>query len=296
MLNNGGTRHWISEMEVPYVVRGDQWVGYDDEQSLRLKVDFAKSKGLGGIMVWSLDNDDFTGNGCGKGKYPLLRAINDQLNSATRQTTTQSPMTTTQRMTTSRPYNPTTHVNPINPFNPVTATHQIATSQAFNCFGRVSGFYADPNSCTHYFICVGGKNFGVDCATGLHFNPVTKYCDWPANAHCQPGQVNAGTTARPTTTQRPYTTHPFIFFTTTQRPLPTTHAQTILNLGASANAFCQNKADGLYRDPSNCGQFYQCDMNLGFHEPCPPGLVFNEALAECDYPYKVPQCLNYHYP
>lgn len=37
-------------------------------------------------MVWSLDNDDFTGNGCGKGKYPLLRAINDQLNSATRQT------------------------------------------------------------------------------------------------------------------------------------------------------------------------------------------------------------------
>lgn len=25
-------------MEVPYAVRGDQWVGYDDEQSLRLKV------------------------------------------------------------------------------------------------------------------------------------------------------------------------------------------------------------------------------------------------------------------
>ena len=113
------------------------------------------------------------------------------------------------------------------------ATHHIATSQTFNCFGRVSGFYADPNSCTHYFICVGGKNFGVDCATGLHFNPATKYCDWPANAHCriQPGQVTAGITARPTTTQRPYTTHPFFFFTTTQRPLPTTHTQTRPNLG-----------------------------------------------------------------
>lgn len=38
MLKNGGIRHWIPEMEVPYAVRGDQWVGYDDEQSLRLKV------------------------------------------------------------------------------------------------------------------------------------------------------------------------------------------------------------------------------------------------------------------
>lgn len=38
MLKSGGVRHWITEMEVPYVVRGDQWVGYDDEQSLRYKV------------------------------------------------------------------------------------------------------------------------------------------------------------------------------------------------------------------------------------------------------------------
>lgn len=56
MLNNGGTRHWISEMEVPYVVRGDQWVGYDDEQSLRLKVNIfftggSRSGGGGGSKV-----------------------------------------------------------------------------------------------------------------------------------------------------------------------------------------------------------------------------------------------------
>lgn len=38
MLKSGGTRHWIPEMEVPYVVKGDQWVGYDDPQSLKLKV------------------------------------------------------------------------------------------------------------------------------------------------------------------------------------------------------------------------------------------------------------------
>lgn len=105
MLKYGGVRHWIPEMEVPYLVKGNQWVSYDDQESLKRKVnlfsimnsyslmfadyivnfivclnqvDFVNSKGLGGIMVWTLDLDDFTGS-CGDGKYPLLRAINQEL-------------------------------------------------------------------------------------------------------------------------------------------------------------------------------------------------------------------------
>ena len=42
MLKTGGTRHWIPEMEVPYVVKNDQWVGYDDPESLKKKVIFMK--------------------------------------------------------------------------------------------------------------------------------------------------------------------------------------------------------------------------------------------------------------
>ncbi|KAJ3653205.1 hypothetical protein Zmor_012469 [Zophobas morio] len=69
---------WDDEQKVPHKVNGDQWVGYDNVESVKLKIDFANEKGLGGAMVWSLDTDDFKGI-CGE-KYPLLKAINENLN------------------------------------------------------------------------------------------------------------------------------------------------------------------------------------------------------------------------
>lgn len=51
-LNSGWTRIWNSENQVPYAFSGNQWIGYDDMQSLKLKVDFAKDKKLSGLMFW----------------------------------------------------------------------------------------------------------------------------------------------------------------------------------------------------------------------------------------------------
>ena len=44
MIKTGGTTHWIKEQEVPYVVKGDQWVGYDNPKSLTIKVRFNVSE------------------------------------------------------------------------------------------------------------------------------------------------------------------------------------------------------------------------------------------------------------
>jgi len=46
------------------------------------QVDYVKQEQFGGIMVWALDLDDFSGM-CGQGKYPLLNAIVNELSAST---------------------------------------------------------------------------------------------------------------------------------------------------------------------------------------------------------------------
>jgi chitinase len=76
MLRNGASYVWDDEMKVPYAVQGDQWVGFDDERSIRNKMHWIKDNGYAGAMIWTVDMDDFTGTICGGDvKYPLIGAM-----------------------------------------------------------------------------------------------------------------------------------------------------------------------------------------------------------------------------
>ncbi|KAI0398768.1 chitotriosidase-1 [Xylaria palmicola] len=49
------------EAAANYIVYGDnkdQWISYDDAKTLKQKVDWADEVGLGGVMIWSVDQDD----------------------------------------------------------------------------------------------------------------------------------------------------------------------------------------------------------------------------------------------
>jgi len=72
-----------SKAYAPYASKGTDFINYDDEESIALKVNrLVRRKGkphLKGIMIWALDFDDFN-NVCNTGKYPIWQAAIDALN------------------------------------------------------------------------------------------------------------------------------------------------------------------------------------------------------------------------
>ncbi|CAK9808295.1 CHIT1 [Anthophora plagiata] len=151
-----------SQQRVPYAFKGNQWVGYDDAQSVREKVNFAKSLDLGGIMMWSLETDDFRGT-CGQ-QYPLLSAVNDAL----------------------RGYipgpSPTERPNPTpGPIPPTSAPQPPPSSDV--CTRE--GYVRDPHDCSIFYYCqnVNGKYVKntFHCPAGLAFDPSFNGCNYREN-------------------------------------------------------------------------------------------------------------------
>ncbi|XP_055604600.1 probable chitinase 2 [Uranotaenia lowii] len=54
---------------------GDQWATFEDAKTVGMKARYVRDKGLGGIMFWTVDTDDFHGD-CNNEAYPLLLAAN----------------------------------------------------------------------------------------------------------------------------------------------------------------------------------------------------------------------------
>ncbi|KAL1501790.1 hypothetical protein ABEB36_007051 [Hypothenemus hampei] len=76
-------KFWDSESATPFAIRDTQVITYDDEKSIDEKIKFAMEKNLAGIMVWSVDTDDFQGD-CtvdeeNPQNFPLMRAINKSI-------------------------------------------------------------------------------------------------------------------------------------------------------------------------------------------------------------------------
>lgn len=55
-------------------IDGKKWVGFDGVESLKEKISYVESHGLGGVMPWTIDYDDYDGKWCGQ-KWALLGGL-----------------------------------------------------------------------------------------------------------------------------------------------------------------------------------------------------------------------------
>ncbi|KAJ2949330.1 hypothetical protein O0L34_g6283 [Tuta absoluta] len=233
----------------PYAYRGNQWVGYDDIDIVRKKAEYVAENGLGGIMFWSIDNDDFRGTCHGK-PYPLIEAAKEayivKLGSTDNSIVTDRPRSSTVRSTSNRrrnrPRSSTTTTTTeravaakssnkrksASSITSTTPTWNIVTPEPpttpdpgsdFKCTDE--GFFPHPRDCKKYFWCLdsGPSNLGIvahqfTCPSGLFFNKAADSCDFARNVLCKkPGATTKAPTTKPTATTTTTTS------TTTRKPV-----------------------------------------------------------------------------
>ncbi|PVD32658.1 hypothetical protein C0Q70_08103 [Pomacea canaliculata] len=179
LARHGWRSVWIEDQKVPYAYGGDQWVGYDNVDSITIKVQQIINRyDLGGAFVWSVEMDDFS-NHCGYGPYPLLRAIKTTMDGGyVGQTVTTPrplvpfiPFTATpppfNLFTTRQPYipRPSTYIlnptpQPQTPHYPAnqpsmdTMSKPVMVFPSTDCKRLGQGIFADPTACGQFFYCV----------------------------------------------------------------------------------------------------------------------------------------------
>ncbi|XP_071748228.1 uncharacterized protein Cht6 isoform X3 [Lepeophtheirus salmonis] len=174
----------------PYAHHDNFWVGYDDIDIVREKAYYVAEEGLGGIMFWTIDNDDFRGN-CHNEPYPLIEAAKRALYSST---------TSVQSSRSDRPRSLSNNRGVTTPSPPTTPSSE----PSFVCTDE--GFFPHTKSCKKYYWCLEAAGVGMvahtfTCPQGLFFNSLTDGCDFKRNVECGDKSTKEEVKVEDTTTE-----------------------------------------------------------------------------------------------
>uniref|UniRef100_A0A182Y9P9 Uncharacterized protein n=1 Tax=Anopheles stephensi TaxID=30069 RepID=A0A182Y9P9_ANOST len=77
VIRSGWNIFYDTVAQMPFAVRGNQWMSYENTNSIGVKMDFVREKRLGGVILQHVDYDDFRGF-CGS-QNPLTNYISQRL-------------------------------------------------------------------------------------------------------------------------------------------------------------------------------------------------------------------------
>ncbi|XP_058860131.1 acidic mammalian chitinase-like isoform X1 [Acipenser ruthenus] len=167
-ISQGATQAWDAPQDVPYAYKDNLWVGYDNEKSFNIKVQWLKQNNFGGAMVWTIDLDDFSGTFCNQGKYPLINTLKTALGTGSTGCTAPA-----------NPLPPVTQA-PAQPNPPSGGGSSGGSSSGGSgfCAGKANGLYPDASNKNHFWDCVNGETYNQHCGAGLVFDTSCSCCNW----------------------------------------------------------------------------------------------------------------------
>uniref|UniRef100_A0A6G1SIN4 Putative chitinase 3 n=1 Tax=Aceria tosichella TaxID=561515 RepID=A0A6G1SIN4_9ACAR len=159
LLKSQATLVWDNEQMIPYAYKGDQWVGFDDPRSFKMKVQWLKQNGYSGIMIWSVDMDDFAGTCMGL-RFPLIKSAKEELKGYYVPNLVESAQGSSLH----------TSIN----------AKDKDELQCEETDGHIT-YHKDKKDCTMYYMCEGSRKHHMPCPQNLVFNQNENVCDWPEN-------------------------------------------------------------------------------------------------------------------
>ncbi|CAL1684975.1 unnamed protein product [Lasius platythorax] len=280
----------------PYAFKENQWVGYDDEEIVKLKARYVNEKKLGGIMFWSIDNDDFRGK-CHGRPYPLIEAAKETLLTDNRNTIdntksvdsrkkirTQGIQSNARKLGTNSQRSSTTSAPIANRRVPSSRPRYRNISKSKTSDGdeedrEVSRRSYDPSS----------DNEDVE---GRNTVRVTEKIERPKNRNRS--KTRNGSTAdhssRRKQSRRKGQSKTDEDEGSLSNKLTTPEPPTTPDPGSDFK--CED--EGFFPHPRDCKKYFWCldsgpsGLGVVAHQfTCPSGLVFNKAADSCDYPRNV---------
>ncbi|CAK9294005.1 unnamed protein product [Gordionus sp. m RMFG-2023] len=176
--------YWDDIAKVPYAVIERQWMSYDNETSLEVKIEWMCQNNYQGVMI-----NDIGMENTQKLSEFVQNAVNYYCGEVT--TVTNPPLTTTEEW-----YTPTSTIV-TNPsltttdewYTPTTTeSNYNCTDTDTMCNGQLLAKY--PPDCNKYVDCRAIDRPVMSCPPDLQFDEANQYCDYEKNVHCIPCETS----------------------------------------------------------------------------------------------------------